>query len=406
MSRKKQQEAARLRDAARKALLAGKPKKALEALIELAKLEPDDPRLWLKIADVRLKSGDREGAIQDYLRAAERYAEDGFAVQAIAIYKIVLRIDPSRDEIKRKLSALSSERGDDWAITTITSAEGAQGKRSVRIERTPLLSGLSGKELEDFIDSLSLSHYQAGECIYEAGSEGDALYLIGMGKVRLEAKDATGKKRVFARLGEGDFFGERAFMAKSKHLDDAIAETDAEILRIDRATFDAWTQKHPKIRDVVEEFYRKRVLERLLAVSPLFSELSEEERAQLAQRFRLRSFRTGEAIVQEGERGDAFYLIRSGYVRVFASDVRDPNKKVDLGEMREGDFFGEVALLTDRPRTATVVAVGEVEVMELARKDFEDLVRKHPSVREIVQRALKKRVRETISAIARSSSTR
>ncbi|RME82530.1 MAG: cyclic nucleotide-binding domain-containing protein, partial [Zetaproteobacteria bacterium] len=97
-----------------------------------------------------------------------------------------------------------------------------------------------------------------------------------------------------------------------------------------------------------------------------------------------------------------FYVIRSGRVKVFTSDVRHPGKRIELKEMGEGDFFGEVSLITDRPRTATVVAVGEVEVMELGRADFEAICRQYPEVRKTAEDYLKVRVREALQAITRA----
>jgi len=67
--------------------------------------------------------------------------------------------------------------------------------------------------------------------------------------------------------------------------------------------------------------------------------------------------------------------------------------------LSEGEFVGEVALLTGRPRTATIFAKGSVELMELSRSAFDLLTEKHPSVREVVQSYLRKRAEETIQAI-------
>ena len=67
--------------------------------------------------------------------------------------------------------------------------------------------------------------------------------------------------------------------------------------------------------------------------------------------------------------------------------------------MGEGAFFGEVALLTDKPRTATVVAKDALELMELTRKDFNAITLEYPSVRSIVELYQKKRVQDTIKTL-------
>jgi len=397
-----------LRAKARKAMLDGKYKQALEAYVELHKAEPSDLRTHVKVAELREKTGDTAGAVKDYMTIANAYAEQGFVVQAIAINKIILRLDSARTEIKEKLKRLSNERGDDWAITTVTPQDKLQAaeisgmdKAKLSFERTPLLSGLSGDELEAFIDSLQLETFPADATIYTAGDSGDNLYLIGMGVVRLEAVLGSGKRRPFSRLGEGDFFGEHAFMGRRKHNDAAVAETDVTVLVIDRKTFDEWVQRYPNIQAVVEDFYTRRVLARVLAITPVFEGVPGEVRQALADRFELHAYNEGDEIVREGEKGDSFFLIRSGEVNIFTSDMKDRSKKINLGNMGVGSFFGEVALLTDKPRTATVVASTSVEVMTLTREAFNAITEKYPSVRKVVEAYQKQRVQETIKALTK-----
>ena len=399
------EEIRRLHTKAKEALLAGKLKEARKALEELHALTPEDLRIWTRLAEVKAKMGDAKGAVRDYVAVAHRYAEQGLVAQAIAINKVILRLDPENDEVKKRLAELARERGDDWALASLSPLDkpptgaGSPARAREALERAPLLSGLSGEELEEFVDALRLVRVPAQSVIYEEGSPGEELYLIGMGRVRLELKTPDGKRRVFAHLVEGDFFGERAFLARRPHEDAAVAETDCDLLVIDRKTFDAWVARHPQIAGVVEDFYRRRVLARLLALTPLFAGVPPEARIDLAKRFRLRVFPEGAEIVREGERGTSFFLVRSGVVEVWTSDLRDRTKKVKLGELGEGDFFGEVALLTDKPRTATVRAKTKTEVMELARTDFEAIAKAYPEVRKVVEGYLKRRVKDTLRTL-------
>ncbi|OIO68473.1 MAG: hypothetical protein COW19_00985 [Zetaproteobacteria bacterium CG12_big_fil_rev_8_21_14_0_65_55_1124] len=390
-----------LREDAGRELLAGNYAQALELFIQCHEEKPDDMHVYAKVAELRAKTGDAEGAVADYSKIAKAYAEQGFVVQAIAISKIILRIDPSKTEIKDKLRKLSEERGggkDDDSFASVAPGEGhaADNLRS-GLAKTPLLSGMSGEQLESFVESLELRNVAAGEGIWQAGSPGEYLYLIGMGQVSLLATDAQGRKQVFSQLKEGDFFGERSFMARTAHKDDAIADVDCTILMLDRDTFDNWVAKYPEIGTTVEEFYRQRVLARVLAITPVFEGVPSDARIALADQFTLRTFEDGELIMKEGEIGDTFYLIRSGSV---ALTVTGPSGDVVFSAtLSEGEFVGEVALLTGRPRTATIFAKGSVELMELSRSAFDLLTEKHPSVREVVQSYLRKRAEETIQAI-------
>ncbi|MDX8403377.1 MAG: cyclic nucleotide-binding domain-containing protein [Mariprofundaceae bacterium] len=401
----------KLKSKAKRALLDGKYKRALGFFEELYKADSNDLRNHVKLAELREKTGDTEGAIKDYIVIANAYAEQGFVVQAIAINKIILRLDSTKTEVKERLKELSDERGDDWAISTITPADHTGGmnvsgkdRAKLSFERMPLLSGLSGDELESFIDSLELREVAAGDYIFKRGEEGDCLYLIGMGNVGMEAPLASGRKRIYSRLVEGDFFGEHAFMARSKHLDEAVAETDTSILMIDRVTFDGWVKKYPAIQATVEDFYRKRVLARVLAITPVFDGVPPEARVALADKFHLQSYKSGEIIVTEGGSGDTFYLIRSGHVRISTNGMGNQSEQIELGKMGEGSFFGEVSLLTDKPRTATVTADDNLELMELTRGDFNGIAADYPSVLKVVEAYQKQRVQDTIKTLMRTKS--
>jgi CRP-like cAMP-binding protein len=388
-----------LNSKARKALLKGDHKKALELFAELHKEKPEDLRIHVRLAELYEKTGDTARAIRHYTQIGNAYAEQGFVVQAIAVNKIILRLDPSRTEVKESLQKLSKERGDDWAVSAPPASTRSFDQAKMNVGRMPLLSGLSGEELNGFIDSLQLRHVMAGGHIYREGDEGEFLYLIGMGNVSLRARDVHGKKQVFSHLSEGDFFGEHAFMSRMQYTEEAFAETDCSVLVMDRATFDAWVEKYPSIQSTVEDFYRERVLARVLAITAVFEGVPEDARMALADRFRLKTFQDGEEVVREGEPGDTFYLIRSGQVDVVTSSMQAKGDQVELSRMGEGDFFGEVALLTDKPRTATVRAHGTTELMELTRTDFDAIVDQYPSVRRVVEAYQKQRVEDTIKVL-------
>lgn len=394
------------RKKAMRALLDGKHKVALDLFLQLHESNPSDLRTYVKVAELREKNGDTQGAIQDYVRIARMYAEQGFIVQAISINKIILRLDPNRTEIKEHLKELSAERGEDWAVTTVTPTDKVTSmdvsnadKAKLSFERTPLLSGLSGEYLESFMDSLELKTFQPSSLIYKQGDPGDYLYLIGMGAVHLEVHQSSGRVKVFSRLGEGDCFGEHAFMSRSKRKDFAVAENEVSVLMIDRNTFDQWVKDNPAIHDTVETFYRQRVLARVLAITPVFEGVPEEARMELAHSFNTVKFSKGKMVVLEGDQGNSFFLIRSGVVRIVTKGMKKDAKLIELGRMGEGSFFGEVALLTEKPRTATVVADTDVELMELTRDKFDEIAAVHPSVRKVVEAYQKSRVKETIKAL-------
>jgi CRP-like cAMP-binding protein len=122
---------------------------------------------------------------------------------------------------------------------------------------------------------------------------------------------------------------------------------------------------------------------RELVASPLFSDLTEDELLAVVHDLRLLTFEPGDVVVTEGEPGGSLYIVAAGRVKVFVTSPDGRN--VEVGELREGDFFGEVSTLSGRPRTATVTAAAPSELLELDKASLDAVARTHPRVRETLE---------------------
>lgn len=110
---------------------------------------------------------------------------------------------------------------------------------------------------------------------------------------------------------------------------------------------------------------------RLLKNVPLLSKLSDAERAKLGGAVVEKNFGDGQKILTQGEPGTGFYIIRKGTVSVMRQD--EQGRKHELATLKDGDFFGETALINDAKRGATVTSTGSVSTFYLERDDFEAL---------------------------------
>jgi CRP-like cAMP-binding protein len=115
------------------------------------------------------------------------------------------------------------------------------------------------------------------------------------------------------------------------------------------------------------------VMTELFSKVPLFEGVSPEDRAALARAATLRSYRRGETIVQQGQSGDAFYVLVRG--RVAVAIVAPDGREVVLNTLGAGDHFGEMALLDDAPRSASVIAQERSDLAILSRAVFLDLLK-------------------------------
>ena len=121
---------------------------------------------------------------------------------------------------------------------------------------------------------------------------------------------------------------------------------------------------------------------------PLFSQLSMQEFIDVAVVLDRRSMKTGTVIVREGEPGDSLFIVSTGEVDA----TREENGgTLKVATFRDGDFFGEMAVLSGEPRTATVTAVKNTELLELSRENLQRIFSKHPEVEAKIRLAYDER---------------
>lgn len=126
-------------------------------------------------------------------------------------------------------------------------------------------------------------------------------------------------------------------------------------------------------------------LEAQLASVPLLAGLDDKVRRRLAKIGKRRSYKAGETIVEEGATAIALYVILRGRVRVERAGAQ-------VGELRAGDFFGELALIEDEPRSASVIAVEETECLLFLAWEFRSLLEEHPQIAAPIMRSLIERL--------------
>jgi uncharacterized membrane protein len=133
-------------------------------------------------------------------------------------------------------------------------------------------------------------------------------------------------------------------------------------------------------------------LEELRSV-PLFASLDDAAAVELRELLQARDVAGGTAIFRAGETGDAMYLIENGRIRISVRD--EEGDEVTLAELAQGDFFGEMALLDGKPRSADATAMAEARLAVLSREDFISFVQRNPNVALEMLAALTMRLRQT-----------
>jgi small-conductance mechanosensitive channel/CRP-like cAMP-binding protein len=159
-------------------------------------------------------------------------------------------------------------------------------------------------------------------------------------------------------------------------------------------------------RDAVADEQAQRVAEQkairqLLSGVDMFQSLSSEEMSRLVDRARFQLFASGENLCRQGEAGDSFYIISRGRVTVLMKGTGD--QPVVVAHLDSGSFFGEMSLLTGEPRSGTVCAETDVEVLCVAKPDFAGLLQANEGLAGMIASVLAKRLAERQNLITASA---
>jgi len=199
--------------------------------------------------------------------------------------------------------------------------------------------------------------------------------------------------RPIAELGAGELFGEMTCMSYYPRSATVRAKTDCVMLEMLRNVLDI-LQRNKTFRAQLESNYRTRALDSHLRSIPIFASLTPDFIDHLREHVELIRFSPGQVICRQGDVADSFYLVRIGFVRV-AEDR--PGGELVLAYLARGGYFGEIALLSGTPRTATCTALDHVEAVRISAEDFRLMADKFPEVRRSLEAVAQKRIDENRS---------
>jgi CRP-like cAMP-binding protein/Fe-S-cluster-containing hydrogenase component 2 len=212
-----------------------------------------------------------------------------------------------------------------------------------------------------------------------------------------------------AQLGPGELFGEmtcRTFQPRSATVQAREDCVMVEMLRVildmlmGSRDVDAVTKAATKVKTAtfkgtsfkteLDKKYRERSLNNHLRSVPLFASVDETFLALLNAKVELVTFGKSQVICKQGDPADAFYLIRSGMVKV--SNAL-PGGEMVRNYLGRGDYFGEIGLLFNQPRSATCTALDTVSLVKIGKADFEQMLENFPKVREALTEVAEARLK-------------
>lgn len=135
----------------------------------------------------------------------------------------------------------------------------------------------------------------------------------------------------------------------------------------------------------------------ILKQIPLMAELNEQDHKEIIKHITLEYYPKEYTVFKEGDAGDSFYIIKKGLVRVFHKG-HDGDDDTEVSMLGDNDFFGEMALINEKPRNATTQTTEETEVFKLRKDDFIELVSNNPEMASRISSEFLRRFKSNLRA--------
>jgi len=222
--------------------------------------------------------------------------------------------------------------------------------------------------------------YAPGDVIIKKGDTGNIFYMIKSGTVKCTDMGSNTKDQ---KISMGDYFGEKALLTGDVRAANVVAETAVTVMALDRIDFNSILGP---MNDVLTNNLNLRVLKGI----PILSNLTHSEVMSVANMLRIINVRKGGVIISQGDIGESLYIVKSGE----CTATKDGVAKA-LKTFRNGEFFGEMALLNKEPRVCNVIATEDTELYQLDKAGFNRIL---GSLSDIMKRTVDKRTKANQTA--------
>lgn len=252
-------------------------KGALSALKYLSKREPDNPQVYLKIGDLFRRTEDMDDATEAYHESARLLKGQGFFQKAIAVYKIILSINPDDTEainrLKEGIKGIETVRA--AMAKPVSAPDELRIQEREEVEVHPFSKGLPAifsflkeEEALAILRKGEVRYFHDGQKVIEEGDSGDSIFIIRSGHAKVIAH-IMGKEIELATLSEGDVFGEVGFLTGRLRTASVISIGNLEVTELGRVILEEIIERNPEVLDRIEDIYVSRVEDTVSKVKSL-----------------------------------------------------------------------------------------------------------------------------------------
>ncbi len=301
-------------------------------------------------------AGDKEMVVESHSEHSDN--EDDDQVEEL------VSINAKRGVENRGRSSVSAEvygkyyKKEDFVPKVIVKSKDQKMRLLSIAHKSFILSSLDEKDLNTVLDAMEEKPFFAGETVITEGERGDLLYVVEKGEL-----DCYKKENFLKTYYEGESFGELALLYNAPRAATIKARTDSVLWALDRLTF------NHIVKDAAIK--KREQYEAFLKTIELLNNINSYELSQICDAVKTRYYNAGDKIINENDDGDDFFILVEG--KAFA-EKKISGKIEKVKEYSTGDYFGELALIKNEPRAASVIASSKCTLISLDRKSFKRLL--------------------------------
>ncbi|XP_029457139.1 cAMP-dependent protein kinase type II-alpha regulatory subunit [Rhinatrema bivittatum] len=232
-----------------------------------------------------------------------------------------------------------------------------------------LFKNLDQEQLSQVLDAMFERRVKPQEHVIDQGDDGDNFYVIERGLYDIFVT-RDNQSHCVGRYDNRGSFGELALMYNTPRAATIVATTEGALWGLDRVTFRRIILKN--------NAKKRRMYELFIESVPILKSLDVSERMKIVDVIGEKLYQDGERIIAQGDKADCFYIVESGEVKIMMKSKtktgQESNQEVEIARCSRGQYFGELALVTNKPRAASAYAIGDVKCLVMDVQAFERLL--------------------------------
>jgi len=339
----------------------------------LARIGASPPRRFVEACGVRFPSDDRN-ALPDVSSTYETNVPGLYVIGALGGYPLIKQALNQGYEVVEFIAGNAIPPADEPLLKAKFATLGDVDVTATveRIRATaPIFAELNPLVLRELLLDSQVHAVAPGAVIFRRNDYSNSFFTILSGSVDVQI-DPTDPKRV-ATLGAGEYFGEMGLISGRRRSATVVAREAAVLIETDRRAMLKLRASTASVRAVLDHTAAIRAIGMYLAPG-----LPREKMERLAERSEIREYAPGDVLFRQGEPGDSLHLIRTGSVTV---SQFIGGRDIVTSYVPAGDYVGEMALLAEAPRSATITAATRTETIRIDGPAFQEMIAGEPELR-------------------------